>query len=214
MDVPIPTPIYRIIHVENLKILLERKGLYAPSEEPLDGHIYRTIHDVEVQKKRCKKVIQCGPRGCLHDYVPFYFGVHSPMLLKLHTGQVKNYGEGQEPIIYLVSHAQDFSHGEEKFVFSDGHGIHTFTNWYDDLKDLDKIDWSMIKEKIWKDNIEDNDRQRRKQAEFLIHKFCSWSHIRGIAVFNKAAENMVINIFNPYSFDLHKSVKIIKKWYY
>ncbi len=214
MTVPMPTRIYRIIHIDNLKILFDRNGLYAPSEEPLDGKVYKVIHDVEVQKKRRVKQIQCGPKGFLHDYVPFYFGYHSPMLLKLHTGQIAGFSEGQESIIYLVSHAQEVSHCKERFIFSDGHGIHNLTKWYDDLKDLDKIDWFMVNQKFWKDSIEDNDRQRRKQAEFLIYKFCSWSRIGGIAVFNKVMEKRVLDILNLYSIDLHKPVRILKKWYY
>ena len=30
----------------------------------------------------------------MHDYVPFYFGVLSPMLLQLKTGRVTGYNEG------------------------------------------------------------------------------------------------------------------------
>lgn len=207
-----PTRIYRIVHIDNLKILLNRKGLFAPSEEPSDGEIYKVIHDVEIQKKRRIKEIFCGPKGCLHDYVPFYFGTLSPMLLKLHTGKVNGYEDGQAPLIYLVSHAQNFKNQE--FVFSDGHGINSFTKWYEDLKDLDKIDWFMVNQKIWRDSMEDNDRQRRKQAEFLIYKFCPWFQIRGIVVINEMMENKVKEIMSCYSADLQKPVKILKTWYY
>lgn len=38
----------------------------------------------------------------MHDYVPFYFGPLSPMMLNLKTGRVAGYEEDQEPLIYLV----------------------------------------------------------------------------------------------------------------
>jgi hypothetical protein len=44
--------------------------------------------------------------GALHDYVPFYFGFLSPMLLQLKTGRVTGYNEGQEPLVYLKSTVQ------------------------------------------------------------------------------------------------------------
>lgn len=212
MTIPIPTRIYRIIHIANLKTILDRECLYAPTEEPNDGKIYKTIHNAEIQKKRHTKLISCGPKGCLHDYVPFYLGYHSPMLLQLHTGRVKDHREGQKPIIYLVAHAPDFL--ENEFVFSDGHAIHHLTKWYDNLKDLDKIDWKVVQDKFWNDSDDDNDRQRRKQAEFLIYKICKWSYIRGIIVLCKSTEEKVLDILKLYPQDLQKPVKIMKEWYY
>ena len=78
---PIPTPIYRLVHVDNLDVLLRRGGLHAPNHTPNDGLSYRTIHNVDIQAERRIRTIPCGPRGTVHDYVSFYFGFLSPMLL-------------------------------------------------------------------------------------------------------------------------------------
>jgi hypothetical protein len=94
------------------------------------------------------------------------------MLYQLHTGRVKDYNEGQEPIIYLVSTAQDVEQSKAGFVFSDGHGIAAYTTWYADLADLNKIDWKAVYAARWEDDVEDMDRQRRKQAEFMVLRFC------------------------------------------
>ena len=94
--------IYRLIHVDNLRICLRRNGLHAPNYTPNDGLQYRTIHNVDIQKQRKVTTIPCGPCGNVHDYVPFYFGYLSPMLLQLKTGKVEGYNEGQEPLLYLV----------------------------------------------------------------------------------------------------------------
>jgi hypothetical protein len=103
MAQPVPTPIIRFIHIANLAVCLKRGGLYAPNHEPDDGLKYKPIHNVEIQNKRAVCAIDCGPGGVIHDYVAFYFGPLSPMMLQLKTGQVAGYTEGQEPLIYLVS---------------------------------------------------------------------------------------------------------------
>jgi len=81
MQATIPTPIYRFLHVENLETCLRRGKLYAPHWTPNDGLPYKTIHNLDIQKQRKVAPIPCGPGGVIHDYVAFYFGPRSPMLL-------------------------------------------------------------------------------------------------------------------------------------
>ncbi|MFW5799820.1 MAG: DUF4433 domain-containing protein, partial [Spirochaetota bacterium] len=172
------TPLFRLIHIDNLEIVLQRNGMHAPNNIPNDGLQYKIIHNSEIQERREIKTIKLKngiEKGVIHDYVPFYFGPRSPMLYQLHTGQVDNYLDGQEPLIYLVSIAQDFVKKKIPFVFSDGHGLVDYTFWYDNLDKLNKLNWNFIYAKQWND-IKDNpycsDRKRQKQAEFLIYKFC------------------------------------------
>jgi len=97
VNIPIPTPIFRFMHVDNLTACLNHRALHAPNFTPLDGHNYKTIHNLDIQQQRKHMHIPCGPRWVIHDYVSFYFGYLSPMLLQLKTGQVRGYNEGQEP---------------------------------------------------------------------------------------------------------------------
>lgn len=94
------------------------------------------------------------------------------MLLQLKTGRVASYQGGQEPLIYLVPSVQRVVEEGVPFVFSDGHGIAAFTSWYGDVADLDKVDWDMVYERYRADNVDDMDRQRRKQAELLVYRLC------------------------------------------
>jgi hypothetical protein len=214
MTVPVPTPIYRIIHIDNLEVLLRRGGLHAPHFTPDDGLAYRTIHNIDIQAERRVRPIRCGPGGTVHDYVPFYFGYLSPMLLQLKTGRVAGYNEGQEPLVYLVSSVQNVVDSGISFVFSDGHGIAAFTAWYDRLEELAKVDWSMVYERYWADAPEDMDRQRRKQAEFLIHRVCPWSLIREIAVYNNRAKDRVEKVLTGFAASLRPNVIVRSEWYY
>jgi len=214
MAVPNPTPIYRFMHVDNLHVCLQRGGLHAPNHTPNDGLQYKTIHNADIQSERHTREIGCGPCGVVHDYVAFYFGYLSPMLLQLKTGQVDGYTEGQEPLIYVVSTAQSVASSGAGFVFSDGHGIAAYTDWYDDLADLDNVDWDMVYQRYWADNIDDMDRQRRKQAEFLVHKCCDWELIEEIATVNDRMKRKVETIMSRFPRKLHRPVRVRPEWYY
>ena len=214
MPVPLPTPIYRLVHVDNLTTLLERGRLHSPTYTPDDGLPYKTIHKKDVQASRRAKPIPCGPGGSAHDYVPFYFGSLSVMLLNLKTGRVDGYDEGQEPLLYLVSSAQTIAEEGRGFVFTDGHGLAKFTDWYDDLKHLKAIDWEMVGQRYWADTPDDNDRQRRKQAEFLAWRSVRWSMISEIGVFNQDVATVVDRTLDRYP-RLHRpGVNVRRDWYY
>jgi hypothetical protein len=123
MPVPDPITLYRLVHVDTLPTLLTRGVLHAPNCTPDDGLAYRTIHSVSVQAGRHDRAILCGPRGTCHDYVPFYFGPLSVMLLNLKTGRVEGYDQGQAPLIYLTTTLERLQDAGCQFVFSDGHGL-------------------------------------------------------------------------------------------
>ena len=214
MTVPIPTPIYRIVHVDNLPVILQRGGLHGPNHVPNDGLIYRTIHNVDIQNVRQVRRIPLGLCGTIHDYVPFYLGPRSPMLYQLHTGWVAGYTEGQSPLIYLVSTVQAVVKAGLRWVFSDGHGIAIFTSWFDNLADLAKVDWDTVYARLWRDTVDDMDRQRRKQAEFLVLEFCPWEVIQEIGVIDGVALAQVEAILKQFDANMRRLVHIHGEWYY
>ena len=214
MDVPTPTTVFRFLHVDNLHIYLERASMHAPNFWPDDGLVWKTNHDEQVQNKRRREDVPCGPKGTVHDYVPFYFGPLSPMMFKLKTGQVPGYDEGQEPLIYLVSTCQAVAGAGIPFAFSDGHGIAIFTRWFDNLDELDNVDWDMVGQRYWADNINDMDRQRRKQAEFLVHRVCPWELVDEVVVLNQTMKTKIETLLAEYPENLQRVVKVKPEWYY
>ena len=211
---PIPTPIFRIFHVDNLPVLLQRGGFHAPNFTPDDGLTYRTIHNVDIQTKRRVRTIPCGPSGVVHDYVPFYFGPRSPMLLQLHTDRVAGYTEKQGPLIYAVTSAQAIVDAGLQFVFSDGHGIAFISRWFDNLVHLDRVDWEMVYERWWADNVNDMDRQRRKQAEFLVHRFLPWEQVERFGVVDSDRKGQVEHVLGMYPAAMRRPVEVRPEWYY
>ncbi len=214
MSVPVPTPIFRMVHVDSLRTILQRRALHSANSNPADGLPYRTIHNVDIQGQRHIRNIPCGPGGTLHDYVPFYFGYLSPMLLQLKTGRVTGYSEGQAPLVYLKTTVQAVAQAGLRFVFSNGHGIAAFTSWFDDVNRLDEVDWHMVYERYWRDEVNDMDRQRRKQAEFLIYQSCPWTLIQEIGVLNAPMKTRVEEILSGVDPAMRPVVNIRAGWYY
>ncbi|MEP6960241.1 MAG: DUF4433 domain-containing protein [Nitrospirota bacterium] len=205
---------HELTHVDNLDTIIRRGGLHAPNHVPDDGLMYRFCHSAEVHGARVDVPIPVGPGGTIHDYVPFYFGYLSPMMLNLKTGRVDGYNEGQEPLIYLVLSAQAVEAAGIKFVYSDGHGLARITEWFEDLDRLDAVDWTMVNERYWTDNINDMDRQRKKQAEFLVHQCCPWSLIHEIVVIDSTMQRRVETIQAALPADQRRVVRVDRNWYY
>ena len=210
--IPDPVRVFRLMHLDNLSVCLQRGGLHAPNNLPSDGLHYKTIHNIDIQNERKLRCIPCGPGGTIHDYVSFYFGMRSPMLLQLHTGQVEGYNERQVPLIYLVSTVEAVRQAGLRFVFSDGHGIAAYTQWYDDPARLTDIDWETVYADYWACTVEDPDRQCRKQAEFLVYQFCPWDLIHEIGVIDADVQAQVSGALAKFGASI--PVQIHRDWYY
>ena len=101
-----------------------------------------------------------------------------------------------------------------RFVFSNGHGIAAFTGWFDDVARLDEVDWNMVYERYWRDDVNDMDRQRRKQAEFLIYQSCPWTLIQEIGVLNTPMKTRVEEILSGVDPAMRTVVNVRTGWYY
>lgn len=214
MPVPNPILIYRITHIDNLDTILRRGGLFAPNHEPQDGLPYKCIHNIEIQDVRHNRIVPCEPGGTLHDYVPFYLGTRSPMLYMLHHNYVEGYDEGQEPLVYLVSSLDQVNAEHLRFVFTNGHAIAILSQFFSDPNELNNLNWNIINTRDWADDEFHPDRKRRKQAEFLIHRFCPWSAIDEIAVYNVDIKTRVQTILDNFAEECIRPVRIKQQWYY
>ncbi|MEP0859253.1 DUF4433 domain-containing protein [Trichocoleus sp. DQ-U1] len=207
-----PTCIYHITHINNLLSILNSGGLIANSKLRRERINYVDIAHESIQDRRARTLVPCGAGGVLHDYVPFYFARRSPMLFTIHKGNVEGYNQGQESVIYLVSTAEAIEAMALTFAFTDGHGIIGYTQFSDDLEDLDMVDWDIMEAKYWNDTADDNDRKRRRQAEFLVHQFCPWTLITGIGVINTTIQEQVQRLLQKVNYQ--PPVKVYPNWYY
>jgi hypothetical protein len=209
--VPNPTLIIHMTHVSNLPQIIANGGLMTTSALQAGNAAFVNIAYSSIQQQRAGRLVPCGPGGTLHDYVPFYFASLSPMLYTIHMGNVPCEG-GQENVIHLVSTAQRVAERGLGFVFTDGHGIMAYTDFYDDLAELHQVDWNMIREKYWRDTADDGDRKRRKQAEFLVHGHMPWRDIMHIVVRSAARQQQVAGLVagQPHQ----PEVAVRPNWYY
>lgn len=204
--------ILHMTHFNNLKNIFKAKGLVAVSQIINTKKDYINIANNSIQDRRSSYLVPVEPYGTLHDYVPFYFAPRSPMLYSIKMGNVDGYKEGQSPIIYLVTNPNIIKQKSLPFCFTDGHGIMTFTDYYNELKDLDKIDWDIMKAKYWSDTEQDNDRRRRRMAEFLVYNFVPIDCFIGIGVKNDMYKEKVKELLSEFSLNI--SVKLKSNWYY
>jgi len=152
--------------------------------------------------------------GTLDDYVPFYFTNRSPMLYAIHTGRVEKYAGGQEQVVYLVSTVQKIIESDRSWAFTDGHPVEELTEFYDNLDDLNKIDWRRIEHWSWRNTESDPDRKRRKQAEFLVYRSVPWNWFERIGVMNQAIARQVRRILDETKVEHRPRVAVEPKWYY
>lgn len=191
--------IYHITHINNLESILREGGLIANNGLNEWQINYLDIAHENIQSRRANTSVPCSAGGVLHDYVPFYFASRSPMLYAIHKGNVSGYKGGQDSVIYLVSDAEIIEAEGLDFTFTDGHAVMTYADFYEELKDLDVIDWDLMESKYWYDPPEDPNRKFRRQAEFLIYQFCPWELITEIGVINQSIKfevNQLLQIFN------------------
>ncbi|MDZ7692353.1 MAG: DUF4433 domain-containing protein [Balneolaceae bacterium] len=197
-DIPSPVYLYRIIHIDNLEFILDEQELRCANHPERDPN-YTGIGDSTLIKRRGAKDIPLMPGGTFKDYVAFYFGPRSPMLYEIKHGYNGVTQRNQEEIIYLVTTIEKVEEHGCNYVFYDGHAYHAFSNCYNDVQDLEHIDWPIVKAKYWNNREDDMDRKRRKQAEFLIHTSLPWSAIKGICAINDSAKQKVEHILQSQS---------------
>lgn len=134
------------------------------------------------------------------------------MLYAIHKRMIEGYTGSQQDIIYLISKVQIIEINHIPYIFTDGHAIMAFSEFYNQNSDLDKIDWQIMKETYWYDTEQDGDRKRRRQAEFLVKDFLPLHLLKGIAVKDMETETNVKKILKRYGKILPVRVKC--EWYY
>lgn len=198
-------------HISNLDAIFAAGALTATARLQAQGAVFTNIAYSSIQAQRAAKQIPCGLGGGLHDYVPFYFTKRSPMLYTINRGNVPCEG-GQGALVHLVSTAQKVAQTGLGYAFSDGHGIMAYSSFYDDLAHLDEVDWDVIASGQWADTVEDGDRKRRKQAEFLVHDKFPVHLLSGIVVRTPQRRQEVEALLGQHGLDFN--VVDNSTWYY
>ena len=107
-------------------------------------------------------VVTCAPGGCVHDYVPLYFGSVSPMLL----GVINAKNVDQSDILYFEFPIDLLDRPDVIFTDASANTV-VPPNFFSDPTDLDRLNWAEIDSKKWSSANEILRHQR--MAELLVH---------------------------------------------
>ena len=123
-----------------------------------------------------------------------------------------DYDGDQTSIVYIVSSAQLVEANHLPFVFTDGHAIMYFSRYYSGCNNLHNVDWQIMRATYWMDTNDDNDRKRRRMAEFLVHDRFPLQLATELAVHdNKMAKHVGV-ILREAGISIQVEVK--PQWYY
>jgi hypothetical protein len=170
-------------HVKNIPHIL-RYGITHISS-PAKNKDYKAIGDGSLIKTRNDFSIPNGKT--LGEYIPFYFAPRMPMLYVMQKGYNGVTPVAPSDIVYCVASVQSIQAAKLNFVFTNGHAVDGFSEFYDqtDIKNISKIiDTKAINSKYWKDE-NDLDLKRRKEAEFLVEGDIPVGAIQGFAVYSQ-----------------------------
>jgi hypothetical protein len=86
------------------------------------------------------------------------------------------------------------------------------SRFFTDPADLKNIDWQIMSATYWCDTIQDPDRKRRRQAEFLAWQFFPWSLVSAIGVKTPSTAAVVHQLLQSAA---HRPTVLVRPdWYY
>ena len=173
--------LYRIVHWQNVEYIL-RNGIYHQEHSMADPNYINIGHRQLIADRHEYPITKLPNAGTLGEYVPFYFGPHSPMLLMIKNGTPPIEKRPQEDVVYIITSVNTVKEANCEYCFTDKHAKLALAGFYRNDADFDKIDWEVIKAKFWHNIPEYQDRQDRKQAEFLVRHHVPVSCINWLGV--------------------------------
>lgn len=207
-----PIRLYRITHLDNLPHILAQGGIWCGNEMARQDLSFVSIGDKDLTHKRSVKPVSIAAGGTLNDYVPFYFCPRSVMLYLIERRHPSTYGGGQEPILHLVTDVDRVRATDTPCFFTNRQAYIYYAQQIDDFSRLEELDWETLQSRDWQSTPEDPERQERKMAEFLAHRFVPWSCIVGIGVYSERYREDAVRLLA--GADHLPKVQVVPKWYY
>jgi hypothetical protein len=221
--IPNPLRIFHITAIPNLVSITKFKALHANTLLDKRKIGYENIAYQGAQGKRATKMVAKPPGGVIHDYVPFYFAPRSPMLYTINNGNVPDCPHRQPDIVHLMTTVEIVIANKLPYVFYDYNATLGIATCYNDVDDLDKIEWDLFHEapridgycKYWHSVVNNPRyilRQETRQAEFLVHKSFPLKLMIGVGAYNEAKAAEVREIFDNAGIEVPVEAK--PEWYF
>lgn len=202
--------IWRIIHVDNFPWVIEN-GLHAGLGSARSA-TWVNIGNEELISRRDHRDVPISPKGVLNDYVPFYFTPFSPMMYNIHTGRGGVKKLRNEEVIILVSSLHKIEQMGIQYVFTDRHAYPVTCNFYNDLIDLDKIDWPLLQQRNFTRNQDDPAQIERYQAEALVYKKVPVDALFGVICYTEKCKINLEGILREHNANM--AIHHMPSWYF
>jgi len=157
--------LFRMTHIENIPHIIQKGITHLTSVNANPNFI--PIGDSSLITTRNNFILSNGRR--LGEYIPFYFGVRTPMLYVVQNGFNMVTPTPAEKIVYCITSVQKILDLQLDFVFTDGHAVDSFTTLYvaNEINNIENIiDWNAIRAKYWRDD-KDLDLKRKKRSRIF-----------------------------------------------
>ncbi|WP_282113205.1 type II toxin-antitoxin system toxin DNA ADP-ribosyl transferase DarT [Maribacter stanieri] len=184
--------IFRMTHIENIPHIIENGITHKDSDN--SNKNYKPIGDSSLIGTRDHFLMPNG--HLLGEYIPFYFGLRSPMLYVIQKGYNGVKAIHPREIIYCISSVQKIIDENLDFIYTDGHATDGFTNYFSqkEISNIEnQVDFKATNAKFWKDE-NDLDLKRRKEAEFLIKQDLVYNNILGFATFEDNSTDRLLEL--------------------
>jgi hypothetical protein len=201
---------WRIVHRDNLPWILEN-GLNSGNSS-VQSSSWVNIGNPELIDKRSRHPVPIVPNGYLNDYVPFYFTPFSVMLKNIHSGRGGVKQRDNDEIIILVSSMHKVKGLGLDYLFTDSHAYYRWASYYNEIKDLDKIDWPLLQQRDFRRDADDPAKFERYQAEALVHQHCPIDALLGIVCYTDKTKVVIEKLLNEKGIDL--DVYARTGWYF
>ncbi len=178
---------YHFTHIDNLESII-RNGILCTNEKIKRGINHLNVANNEIQVRRSQMIVTCKPYGTVHDYVPFYFGSKSLMLL----GILNRKTVDQKLMVYMCISIDKLLNDE--VVFTDKSANTTISpSFYNDPAYLDRLYWELIDSNSWH---EEGENKNYRMAEALIHERVPIEWIDFYVVFDNECAERIREIYN------------------
>lgn len=202
--------IFRIVHRENVPWIL-RHGMYCRNARTQDPN-YHTIGNPDLIDKRRRRPVPIPPGGMLSDYIPFYFTPYTPMLLNIKTGYGGVMKRPNEEVVIFVSSLHKLNESDIQFLFTDRHAYLVNAEFYDDVKNLGKLDWKILQNRDFRRDPDDPGKMERYQAEALVYNQIPVEAFIGLVCYTDKVCGDMAKLVDNYGLQL----QVVKRtgWYF
>ncbi len=199
--------IYHITHADNLASIIQCDCLWSDARRAKRGFSSTNIGLSHIKARRLSRPVPVAERGMLGDYVPFNFCPRSVMLFVVSKGH-ENYSGGGEEIVHLVSDFDAVLASKRPWAFTDGHADVALAEYFDNVRDFNKVNWSVMPLTYWNEPVV----KHQRQAEFLVHDWFPWTGVLEIGVrTSKVAERVKLLVQKA----SHRPAVVVRPdWYY